>query len=445
MATRTSIFASVPFSAFPHPHRDTNDGKQSDINNVDALFDDLDSGSDSGYADETGIEKDGEASGEADQERHPSELHRNSIPAHAGRALVDAPSLLPTINAISSDGSSPEWTRWTSSKVTCLDTACGTTEARIDCIWLVAGCEDGSVWIFCSLLHTSSTTSTSAPASIARRSSSSLNLLSTPISENAQRRPAVSRKSSDTLARVKADASAPSPKGVVSKAASSSTTRSSSLQYRKSRTGHSNSISLAMGGGASGPSSSSPVHGRKASATVSIIDTEALARGDRAISKELPSPPKTPSSRFSPRRSPSLHADEHPPSMFEEVPKPTALNYGGMCFKPTSHVLLNDVGHSPIASVHLLPQQGLTTPLVCLTRSGKVYKVACQDGMLIGSEDLSKQTWPHLSNTGFGGSVLSQGQKSPWLFALCREGGYVIPVDTDSMNVSERESIRLPR
>lgn len=471
MSTRVPLFASVPYSSLPIP--DTSAKQETTAAySVDDLFDELDSASDSGYDEEQRTqrqqlvkEKSHESLREYSIKKQPTGTEDN-----AG-VLVDGPPLFPGLGDAQISSDEPAWTHWTSSSVTSLDTAYGSTEEKLDCVWLVAGCRDGSLWLFCSILATRQESHHDSEHNFAsrKRVSSVPNLLATVTSRE---RPGLPRKSSDFLARRINEAASPhvrtsggssppigmhtSHKSPSSKEASVISTRSG---YRKHRSSHSNSISLARSGNVT-PSSHS--HGRKASATVSVSDMDALGglesssaaataaaavasvasscplserRASRDIPSNLSSAPAVNLQRSTP--SPHLYENERPSFSFEELPEPPPFDYHNLIFKPIAQVKFSETCHSPFASVCILPQQGVVTPCICVTENGKAYKVSCQDGTLLGSLDLSRAAYPTSIRATFNKTIMATDQKKPWILAVAEDAGIAIAFETDKMAVSD--------
>lgn len=452
MASRTSIYASIPYDALPGLKQDKFQRKGK-AKTVDEVLDGFDGECDSGYDDDGRgrIARKGQGSGSSEEEEidYP-QSHRHE----GGRtALLDDPSLYPDLDHLPlGASSSPPWTRWTSSRVTCFSTAYGITDDRVDCIWLVAGCEDGTLWVFCSTSGTS-THNVSLPVpglpipSLSKTSSSSAQDLSS--YSMTPGRPNLSnlRRSSDTIGLRKAvgTAEGSSPKHnfasrIPSAAPSVMSSTRSAAGGRRHRHSHSNSISLAIHGSSHAGSphahgTHTPLAGRKASATVSVIDVEALG-GDSNVSKKrpgvtTPTPPKSP-----PLPSPTLFSADRPSMSLEQLLSSTpASEWDKMAFEPVTHVYLDSAEHSPVAEVHLLPQEGNTTPFVCLTQSGRVFKCSSQDGTMLSTEQLTIRTFPRKARIVFGRSPLLGGPDGAVLLAMAKEGSCVVPILAKDLTV----------
>ena len=407
MATRAPLYASVPYSALPCASSSSSRVVQK---TVDELFDELD-GSDSGFSDEG--EQGRSQKGEAIEEAQPSSGFGNS-------ALQDAPSLFPGVRTANSGATSPPWLHWTSSRVTCSDAVYGSNEDKIDCIWLILGCLDGSVWIFCSLVLQAGGASTPA-RSAALRSSSQPNLLQS----LCQQRPSMSRKGSDYGAKRGAP---PSPIASGSRIGTSSMapSRAGSAIHGHSHTRKNRSISLALHGSSGLSGVATPSAPRKASATISVSDFDAL--GNESLNKDLPSPPTSPPARHSP----SIHGGERPSFSFEELPQLDNLDYSKMSFEPVARVYL-DAQHSPVKSVKILQPEGATTPFLCLTENGCLYKLSCLDGTLLARQDLKPSLFPRTSALEFGRISLSSADQQ---IAYILSGATVLALRTRDLGVS---------
>lgn len=425
MATKVPIFATLPFSALPsecHALERSTLGPRT----AEEVLDELDRASDSGYSD--GSLESSKATSPAQasvSSSEPTDRDQGGVtPAQTApatsdhtaprQALLDGPPLFPDLpqdleDANAGEPQRPVWSTWTSSTVTCLDTAFGSSEGRLECIWLVAGCEDGSIWVFCALQAVADGHGSRTPV-IASSSRDSVSNAPYHLSSNfTLGRPSTPtrKSSSDTILRRSGVPASPKSTTGSRVGSSSMAGRSTSGQthHRKTRTGHSASISLAMqksssaNGGIGSGSSATVAAGRKASATISVTEADAFSRASYDPDKELPAPPLSPPLRSS-KSSLSLVGGDRPSYSFEELPEPPPIQYDDLQFSPTVHITL-DTLHSPIVSIHILPMEGTVTPFVCLTRDGHVYKLACQDGALIGSTQLN-----HFDGARYNGSVV---------------------------------------
>jgi hypothetical protein len=282
MSTSTPILASVSYSTLPRiPHTTSVESRD-----IDALLDELDGESDSGYDEATAEDpKDTRVVGKQPETNSEARTTLDQS-SRWFRPLVDGPPLCQsdsreTESPPANNPAAPAWTKWTSSRVLCTDTALSTNEDKLECVWLLAGCEDGTVWIFCSVFATTNTsgdeTGTSTP-----RSKAQSELHQSRLRSSADR-PSYRRQKSDMALSRKPAAVPSSPSSATSRAGAAAPSgfapsRVASTHHSKKHVrSHGGSISLAVQGSAS-PShngSHTPV-GRKASATISITDLEAL-------------------------------------------------------------------------------------------------------------------------------------------------------------------------
>lgn len=405
MASRTPLYAGIPHSTLSCAASTSSSRSQK---TVDALLDDLDS--DSGFSDEGRPEP-------------------SSAPvAEAATPLQNAPSLFPDTSAGKSASSeSPPWLRWTSSRVTCSDAVYGSNEDKIDCVWLVLGCLDGSVWIFCALIAQRAAGTTTPARHAGLRSNSQPNLL-----QSLAARPAMSRKPSD-LGNTKRGMP-PSPIAGSSRFGTSSVnpSRAGSTVPSHSHTRKNRSISLAFQNAVGlGGSSSAP---RKASATISTSDFDAA--GNESLNKDLPSPPKSPTAPYSP----SIHGSERPSFSFEELPQLNKVDYAKLTFEPITRIHL-DALHAPVRSVKILPTEGATIPFVCLTEDGHLYKLSCVDGTLLARSDLRCALFPRASAVSFGPIVTVPAEPSRLFCAT--DASKLLVVNSKDLAVSDLTQLKL--
>lgn len=430
MSTSTPILASVPYSTLPRiPHATS----EQESRNVDDLLDELDSESDSGY-DEANPEDLKSARSVGKQPESSSELRKGLGQSSIWfRPLVDGPPLCQsesreTESQSSSAATAPAWTKWTSSRVMCTDTALSTNEDKLECVWLLAGCEDGTVWIFCSVFATTNTsgdeTGTTTPRSRAQSELHQSHL------RTSADRPSYRRQKSDMTLSRKPTAVPSSPSSAASRAGGATASgfapsRVASTHHSKKhvRT-HGGSISLAVQGSAS-PShngSHTPV-GRKASATISITDLEALGN-------ELTNDIKPPERATSPPMRTSIAG-----MSFEELSPYEPIDHRQINFEPIAQVYPR-ASHSPIVSIKLLPQESYTSPFVCLTANGQLFKFAVRDGMVIDHLDLGKALFPRSTHLSLADCRLMHSPDPSRLIVKSNEAGLLVPIEAKGLQVS---------
>jgi hypothetical protein len=435
MSTQTPIIARVPYAVLPALHASPSAGTAI---NIDSILDDLDSESDSGFEDGSHGATDRKAEGRASDVPAIIETEEGSSSATWFRPLVDGPCLnrrsqvSHNVNDDGRDGEAfrsqaamPKWMQWTSSAVACTDTAFASNEDRVDCIWLIAGCQDGTVWVFCSIYAlTQAEAGPDIPSAPASHTPSDHDqrmhgTTTAPVSFAGQK--------SDHFAARQATAShPPSPGSSVSKmGAQSVRSRATSMDYsRRHRSSHSGSISLAVHGGgipASHGGMLTPV-GRKASATVSVIDAEAFSQEtlqDPVDSKRHISPP--------------IRASTSSIS-YEELPRTEPVDHCKVNFVPVVHIYPR-CSHAPLVWVKLLPQEAPKTSFLCLTADGQLFKFAAADGMIINHLDLSKPLFPHLGTVSLVDDHIIYGLENPLILAKASATGLVVPVDLASFEV----------
>lgn len=426
MATRTPILASVPYPTLPRvPHACILEKRP----DVDDILDDLDSESDSGYDEAAPHSRDKRKQSES---QPVIEVDPQTEPSSKWFApLLDGPPLcseLPhassedeaTVPGPSNNTAAPSWTRWMSSRVLCTDTVLATNEDRLECVWLLAGCEDGTVWIFCSVFATTGASGDTGFSTPRSRAQSDLFHNTT---RSSTERPAIRRQKSDLPASRK-PAVPSSPSSNTSKAGATTSRIASMNNGRRHRSSHAGSISLAVQG--SGTSSShggthTPV-GRKASATISITDLEALGqegKKEKVSSERPPSPP---------------FRNSIASMSFDEVRNYEPIDHRQINFDPITHVYPR-ASHSPIVSVKLLPREGFTVPFVCLTANGQLFKFAVRDGMVIDHIDLGKILFPRSGHLPLSDCRFLHNTNPMQLLVHSRKIGLLVPVELVNMRV----------
>lgn len=431
MSTNIPILASIPYSTLP---RIPNDTAKQNSRKIDDLLDELDSESDSGYDEETSKGSSGEK-GRITQPVIKSEgLNAADHVSRWFAPLLNGPPLGPTNQSQARESETlpaqhargPAWMKWTSSRVLCTDTALATNEAKVECVWLLAGCEDGTVWIFCSVFATTSTSTETGTSTPRSRAHSELHL---DRHKSSMERPAVRRQKSDVNASPRKSAVPSSPGSSVSRAGGASAVTSSRMTSashgRRHRNTHGGSISLAVQG-SSTPASHNGAHtpvGRKASATISVTDLEAMGH---EVSKDSVVPERA--------ISPPLRASIASLSV-EELVTSQPIDHRSINFQPIAHVYPR-ASHSPIVSIKLLPQEGSTSVFVCLTANGQLFKFAVRDGMLIHHLDLGKALFPRTMHLSLADFRLIYSPDSSKLIVKSNQSGLLVPMDTLELKVS---------
>lgn len=440
MSTSTPILASVPYSTLP---RIPNSAFEDAHRNIDALLDELDSESDSGYDEGT---PQGVVKGKPDS-KQPAIQQEDSF---AGddlyrwfRPLLDGPPMYPSFQGQPGESETlppqsavaPAWMKWTSSRVLCTDTALATNEDKLECVWLLAGCEDGTVWIFCSILATASTSATETGTSTPRsRAHSELHLDRYRSSID---RPAIRRQKSDVNGSPRKAAVPSSPGSAVSRTGGASGVTASrvtsSNHGRRHRNAHGGSISLAVHGSTM-PASHNGAHtpvGRKASATISLTDLDALGHEtstDREPTERAISPPiRTSIASMS----------------LEELAPCQPIDHRQINFEPTAHVYPR-ASHAPIVSIKLLPPEGYTSTFVCLTANGQLFKFAVRDGMVVDHLDLSKALFPRTMHLSLADCRITYNPDSSRLIVKSDQAGLLVPIDVMGLKVRVSPILSLP-
>lgn len=444
MSTCTPISVSVPYSSLISSSLDRQ--PSSDRPDIDDLLDELDNESDSGYDDvspsaspdkkESNEKRDNPESARDDKSA------KNCRSSPSFRPLVDRPNVYPSSSGLNGfsyedhhngDGSvqvsTPSWTKWTSSRVTCMDTAFATNEDKLECIWLVAGCEDGTIWIFCSMtaVNTVTTSSSSEQANSIPIKRGHSNTLHSQLRTSLER-PEIKRHSSDIAVSRKTHHGQPSsPGSAVSRNGAPSTyTSFKGTHARHHRSSHSGSISLAVHG-TNTPGSHAGSHtpiGRKASATVSLAGTDALGRDAQATGLEE----QLAKSRSTPFTS-DLANTSH-----EALQSADTVDFQKIDFKPVAHVYLK-ASRSPILSLHMLPAEAAATPFVCLTRSGQLYKLAVRDGVALQMVDIASQIVPRTSSLNLRQCQMVGDAESACLLIESPSNGITVPVLLHDLSV----------
>lgn len=405
MTGRTPLYASIPYSALPFaPVASPIDAHKS----IDALLDDLDS--DSGFSDD----------GRPDV-RVADQPAATDSPA----PLQDAPALFPDLaaSANAAGASTAPWLRWNSSQVTCSDAVYGSNEDKIDCIWLILGCVDGTVWVFCGLVLAEGGGAGTPARCAGLYSSSQPNLL-----QSLAQRPSMVRKGSDIGVKRGMPPSLVAGSSRMG-TSSMSPSRAASTVHSHSHTRKNRSISLALHGSSGLSGHATPSAPRKASATISVSDFDAA--GNDLLDKDLPSPPKSPLARHSP----SIQETERPSFSFEELPKLDQLDYSKLAFEPLARIHL-DAFLSPIASVKLLPPEGAERPFLCLTENGHLYKLSCVDGTLLSRADVRSEITPRVSQPSFSKILLSSNEDNR-IFCVSN-ASQVVSVSKVNLTVSSK-------
>lgn len=435
MSTCKPILASVPYSSFPNIEPGSSKKSRRD---VDDILDELDSESDSGYDEEVPrLQKD-----DADSSKQPQisvegqeDENKSSIWFNP---LVDGPPTCPEFAGLNGESptyggsaptAAPSWTKWTSSRVLCTDTVLATNEERLDCIWLLAGCEDGTIWIFCSVFATtgvSENTGTSTP-----RSRAHSELRYSIQGRHTAERPQIRRQKSETPASRKSVVPS-SPGSNASKAGPSSAapSRVASTNHGRRHRSNAGSISLAVHGSAS-PLTHGGTHtpvGRKASATISLTDLEALSlesTKDQDESERPTSPPfRTSIASMS----------------LEELQAYNPIDYTQINFEPIAHVYPR-ASHSPIVSIKLLPQVGHTVPFVCLTANGQLFKFAVRDGLVLDHLDLGKALFPRSGHLSLAECRFQHSPLPGQLLIRARGSGLLLRIDISGLKVRLTRSV----
>lgn len=426
MSTCTPILASVPYSTLPGIERAAPISSKSDI---DDILDELDSESDSGYDDEApqGVK------GDENSIEQPKISIDNRTGADAASTwfapLVDGPPLSPEFASSSGEASrsAPAWAKWTSSRVLCTDTVLATNEDRLDCVWLLAGCEDGTIWIFCSVFATTGVTENTGTSTPRSRAHSEF-VHNTQLRSSGDRPPFRRQKSDAPASRKSVAPVSPSSTSNVSRAGPSSTapSRIASTNHGRRHRSNAGSISLAIHGSAS-PSTHGGTHtpvGRKASATISITDLEALSN-EATKEAEAPERPNSPPFRTS-MASMSL----------EELQPYEPIDHSQVNFEPIAHVYPR-ASHSPIVSIKFLPQVGYTVPFVCLTANGQLFKFAVRDGMVIDHLDLGKALFPRPSHLSLSDCRFLHAPLPGQLLVKARNSGLLVSVGSSDLKVGK--------
>lgn len=353
MSSRTPLLISVPLSQLRSQSDTVSDSALP--RSVSAFLDDLDNESDSGF-------DDGRSHDQPEDDRAPGDAAEKSRERHQ-------PSLA---------DNGPVWTRWASEKVTCIASAYATTEDRQDCIYLVAGCENGSLKLYCSLVIQSTTTA-SGEASTTTAAARSVQMLRKPSSHDkasrasppaSHARPHIGRSSSDNPATPRASIHIHDRDGLTGLSAptripSSVYGGSSASSAMRTRSRHSVSLSLSKG--------SSPL---KSLATVSISTSEGFSE-EQILS---PTTSKLPVSPTAPHFAPEI--DPRPSISVDRPPAIADFDYSAVHFQHVATVYLNWERSSIHYSAIVVNDEGAPIAAV-ITRSGAAFKIDCRDGTIL--------------------------------------------------------------